>query len=96
MISDSAYEVIWDGLLEVCRFRRYAFLCERKYRQLANPFRFALAISGIGTLTSLVEIFEFLPVKSIAIFGVLISVMAVLDLIVNPSKISAQLTIINS
>lgn len=96
MISDSTYEAIWDGLLEVCRYRRYAILCERKYRRLANTFRFALAISGIGTLASLVEIFEFLPAESISIFGTLISVFIVADLIFNPSKVAAQLTIINS
>ena len=96
MISDSTYHDIWDGLLEVCRIRRYSILCERKYRRLASAFRFALAISGIGALASLVEIFEFLPVNTIALFGMLISVLIILDLIMNPSKTAAQLIIVNS
>ena len=96
MISDSTYHDIWDGLLEVCRVRRYSILCERKYRRLASAFRFALAISGIGALASLVEIFEFLPVNTIALFGMLISVLIILDLTINPSKTAAQLIIVNS
>lgn len=96
MISDSTYHEIWDGLLEVCRIRRYSILCERKYRRLASAFRFALAISGVGALASLVEIFAFLPVNTIAFFGMLISVLIVLDLIINPSKTAAQLIFVNS
>ena len=96
MISDSTYHDIWDGLLEVCRVHRYFILCESKYRRLASAFRFALAISGIGALASLVEIFEFLPVNSIVLFGMLISVLIIFDLIINPSKTAAQLVIVNS
>ena len=96
MISDSTYHAIWDGLLEVSRYRRYYQLCEHKYRRRASTFRFMLAISGIGALASLLELFEFLPVNTISLFGVLISVLVVLDLIINPSKTAAQLIIVNS
>ena len=96
MISDSTYHDIWDGLLEVSRIRRYYILCESKYRRLAAVFRIVLATSGVGVLASLVDIFEFLPANTIAIFGMLISILIILDLIISPSKTAAQLTIVNS
>ena len=96
MISDSTYHDIWDGLLEVSRVRRYYILCESKYRRLAAVFRIALAISGVGVLVSLGEVFEFLPVNTIALFGGLISILIIFDLIINPSKTAAQLTVVNS
>ena len=96
MISDSTYHAIWDGLLEVSRCRRYSELCELKYQRRASAFRIALAISGIGALASLLEIFVFLPTNTISLFGMLILVLIVLDLTVNPSKIGAQLIIVNS
>ncbi len=96
MISDSTYHDIWDGLLEVSRYRRYYLLCERRYRRLASIFRFALAISGIGVLASLLEFFEFFPIDTISLFAILISVLIALDLIINPSKTAAQLILVNS
>ena len=96
MISDSTYHAIWDGLLEVSRCRRYYELCELKYQRLASAVRIALAISGIGVLASLLEIFVFLPTNTISLFGMLILVLIVLDLAINPSKIGAQLIIVNS
>ena len=96
MISDSTYHDVWDGLLEVSRYRRYYQLCERKYRRLASVFRFALAISVIGVLASLLEIFEFFSINTISLFGILISVLIALDLIINPSKNAAQLIVVNS
>lgn len=96
MVSGSTYHEIWDGLLEVSRCRRYYELCERKYRRLASAFRIALAVSGIGALASLVEIIVFLPANTISLFGMLISVLIVLDLTMNPSKTGAQLIIVNS
>ena len=71
-------------------------LCELKYQRLASAVRIALAISGIGALASLLEIFVFLPTNTISLFGMLILVLIVLDLTVNPSKIVAQLIIVNS
>ena len=96
MISDSTYHEIWDGLLEVCRVHRYSILCKQKYQRLAMVFRFLLAISGIGVLASLIEFFYFLPASTIVLFGILISVLIILDLIIQPSKTAAQLIIVTS
>lgn len=96
MVSDSTYHDVWDGLLEVSRYQRYYILCERRYKRYSDIIRSLLAISGVGTLASLIEIFEFLPVNTISLFGLLISVLIVLDLTINPSKTSAQLAIVNS
>ena len=96
MISDSTYHAIWDGLLEVCRIRRYFLLCERKYRRFASVFQIALAFSCVGVLVSLVEIFNFLPANTTSLFAILILVLMALDVNFNPSKVAAQLICVNS
>ena len=96
MISDSTYHAIWDGLLEVCRIRRYSILCERKYQRFASAFQIALAFSCVGVLVSLVEIFNFLPVNTTSFFAILILVLMALEVILNPSKVAVQLICVNS
>ncbi len=91
MVSSSTYHAVWDGLLEVSRARHYFAAQESRLEWRAFALRFALALSGLGAVASLVESFEWLAPVS----GVAITALVIVDLLWDGTTKIAQLKVVN-
>lgn len=92
MVSSATYHAVWDGLLEVARAVHYFSAIERRYRRPAFGIRFVLALSGCGSVASLLVSSPVLA----SISGALVTALVILDLLWDCSKRTAQLKIVNN
>ena len=90
-ITDTTYQSVWDGLLEVSRARFYYEDRENSLSWRVKPLRFALALAGVGAMASLVEHFE--QIGPIA--GFAMTALVILDLLWNDTTRLAQLKLVN-
>ncbi len=95
MISDSVYHSVWDGLLEVARINRYFSILERKYRLHSNLIRGTLAASGAGAFASAFNILPFYSEITTAIFGGVIALLVIYDLVAEPTQQHIKLKVVN-
>ncbi len=95
MISDHIYHSVWDGLLEVARITRYFAIVEKKYRLHSNIIRWILAASGVGAFASAFDFLPFIPEVGTAIFGGMIGLIVIYDLVVEPTQQHIKLKVVN-
>ena len=88
MVSMSVRNKVWYDLLEISRISRYFDVLRRRYSHAKYAFRILLAVSGVGVVTSLLNFLphNLLPYKEAvaAVSGVVIAIVAILDMLVDP------------
>jgi len=90
-ITDTTYQSVWDGLLEVSRARYYYEDREHSLSWRAKSLRFALALAGVGAMASLLEYFEQIGPYA----GIAMAALVIIDLLWNDTTRLAQLKLVN-
>ena len=88
MVSMSVRAKVWYDLLEISRISRYFEVLGKRYKRAKYTTRILLAVSGVGVVTSLLNLlpYSLLPYKETvaAVSGVVIAIVALLDMLVDP------------
>ena len=78
MVSSRTRDYVWQGLLDMARYRRYYGFLERRYRYRFYAVRFLLGVAGVGAAAPLIDV---VPDSLTAFAGVAVVVLVIWDLV---------------
>ena len=78
MVSSRTRDHVWQGLLDMARYRLYYGSLERRYRYRFHAVRFLLAAAGVGAAAPLIDM---APDSLTAFAGVAVVALVIWDLV---------------